>query len=202
MIAWNLATCRWASLLWTSKCIFAMHSLVKNVYWFFAGIRWHSLLLLPLLFLFSWMFILAAISYQLQEYTHRIWVNMVHLSVNLAIRGGSFCSSQIAFLNVKSCQNLVNLGTPFLSSILVQKLPKTKKQSLICWVSHMFSIWKHRYSDGICFGPAYAPQNSTPNISTPNILSFSSLSTPEGSKKCIFYVVNHDYTCIQFKWWT
>ena len=103
MIAWNLATCRWASLLWTSKCIFAMHSLVKNVYWFFAGIRWHSLLLLPLLFLFSWMFILAAISYQLQEYTHRIWVNMVHLSVNLAIRGGSFCSSQIAFLNVKSC---------------------------------------------------------------------------------------------------
>ena len=30
---------------------------------------------------FPWMFIWAAISYQLQEYIHRIWMNMVHLSV-------------------------------------------------------------------------------------------------------------------------
>ena len=35
----------------------------------------------------------------------------------------------------------------------------------------MFSIWEHRYSYGICFGTVYALQNSTPNISTPNILS-------------------------------
>ena len=86
------------------------------------------------------MFISAAISYQLQEYTHRIWINMVHLSVNLAIRGGSFCSSQIAFLNVKSCQNLVNLGTPFLSSILVQKLPKTKKKFNLLGFTHVFDM--------------------------------------------------------------
>ena len=37
----------------------------------------------------------------------------------------------------------------------------------------MFSIWEYRYSDGICFGTVYALQNSTPNISTPNILSCS-----------------------------
>ena len=36
----------------------------------------------------------------------------------------------------------------------------------------MFSIWEYRYSYGICFGTVYALQNSTPNISTPNILSF------------------------------
>ena len=35
----------------------------------------------------------------------------------------------------------------------------------------MFSIWESRYSYGICFGTVYALQNSTPNISTPNILS-------------------------------
>ena len=63
----------------------------------------------------------------------------------------------------------------------------------ICWVSHMFSIWKHRYSYGICFGSVCALQNSTPNISTPNILSFCFLSTPEELKKCIFYVGAHDY---------
>ena len=48
--------------------------------------------------------------------------------------------------------------------------PEPKKCS-ICWVSHMFSIWESRYSYGICFGTVYALQNSTPNISTPNILS-------------------------------
>ena len=31
-------------------------------------------------------------------------------------------------------------------------------------VSHMFSIWEHHYSHGICFGTVYALQNSTPNI--------------------------------------
>ena len=41
-----------------------------------------------------------------------------------------------------------------------------------CWVSHLFSILKNRCSYGICFGSGYALQNSTPNISTPNILSF------------------------------
>ena len=54
--------------------------------------------------------------------------------------------------------------------------PEPKKCS-ICWVSHMFSIWEYRYSYGICFGTVYALQNSTPNISTPNILSFFSVHT-------------------------
>ena len=49
--------------------------------------------------------------------------------------------------------------------------PEPKKCS-ICLVSHMFSLWEYRYSFGICFGTVYALQNSTPNISTPNILSF------------------------------
>ena len=50
-------------------------------YCFFAGICWHSLLFLPCFVLFSWMFIWAAISYQLQECIHRIWMNMVRLSL-------------------------------------------------------------------------------------------------------------------------
>ena len=83
--------------------------------------------------LFSWMFIWAAISYQLQEYIHRIWMHMVHLSrYNDCLKfgnswGGSFCSSQFTFFNVKCSRNLVNLGNPFLSSILIQNLPKTPK---------------------------------------------------------------------------
>ena len=56
----------------------------------------------------------------------------------------------------------------------------------------MLSIWKYRYSYVVCFGLVYALQNSTPNISTPNTLSFF-LSTPEGLKKYILYVVGHDY---------
>ena len=51
-------------------------------------------------------------------------------------------------------------------------------------------------SYGICFGTVYALQNYTPNISTPNILSIFFLSTPEGLKSGIFYVVDHDYIYI------
>ena len=60
------------------------------------------------------------------------------------------------------------------------------------WVSNMFSIWKHRYSHGICFGSVCVFQNSTPHI-----LSFF-LSAPEGLKKCIFYVGDHDYTILTY----
>ena len=73
--------------------------------------------------------------------------------------------------------------------------PEFKKCS-ICWVSHMFSLWEYRYSYGICFGTVYALQNSTTNISTPNILSFFFLSTPVGLKSGIFYVGDHDYIYI------
>ena len=64
-------------------------------------------------------------------------------------------------------------GTPhdWCRRTMKKKYPEPKKCS-ICWVSHMFSIWEYRYSYGICFGTVYALQNSTPNISTPNILSF------------------------------
>ena len=92
----------------------------------------------------------------------------------------------------EAVKKLVNLGNPFLSSILIQNLPKPPKKCPICWASHMFSIWEYRYSYGICFGTVYALQNSTPNISTPDILGFF-LSTPEGLKSAIFYVVDHDY---------
>ena len=54
----------------------------------------------------------------------------------------------------------------------MKKIYPEPKTCSICWVSHMFSIWEYRYSYGICFGTVYALQNSTPNISTPNILSF------------------------------
>ena len=53
--------------------------------------------------------------------------------------------------------------THFFPQSWSKSYPKPKKCP-ICWVSHMFSIWKHRYSYGICFGPVYALQNSTPNI--------------------------------------
>ena len=63
-------------------------------------------------------------------------------------------------------------GTPhdWCRRTMKKNYPEPKKCS-ICWVSHMFSIWEYRYSYGICFGTVYALQNSTPNISTPNILS-------------------------------
>ena len=62
------------------------------------------------------------------------------IALNLAIRGGILLFKSnylLKFLNVKCSQNLVNLGNPFLSSILIQNLPK---KCPICWVSHMFSI--------------------------------------------------------------
>ena len=44
-----------------------------------------------------------------------------------------------------------------------QNVPKTPKHVQSA-VSHMFSIWEHHYSCGICFGTVYALQNSIPNI--------------------------------------
>ena len=69
-------------------------------------------------------------------------------------------------------------GTPhdWCRRTMKKNYPEAKKCS-ICWVSHMFSIWEYRYSYGICFGTVYALRNSTPNISTPNILSFFSVHT-------------------------
>ena len=63
-------------------------------------------------------------------------------------------------------------GTPhdWCRRTMKKNYPEPQKCS-ICWVSHMFSIREYRYSYGICFGTVYALQNSTPNISTPNILS-------------------------------
>ena len=88
-------------------------------------------------------------------------------------------------------------GTPhdWCRRTMKKNYPEFKKCS-ICWVSHMFSLWEYRYSYGICFGTVYALQNSTPNISTPNILSFFFLSTPVGLKSGIFYVGDHDYIYI------
>ena len=79
---------------------------------------------------------------------------------------------------------------------LWKKITQNPKKCSICWVSHMFSIWEYRYSYGICFGTVYALQNSTPNISTPNILSFFFPSTPVGLKLGIFYVGDRDYIYI------
>ena len=107
--------------------------------------------------------------------------------------------------SVVKSQKLVNLGNPCLSTIWIQELLKhsffdgtrncsclfslhfsciTKilhligtKKCPICWVSHLFSIWKHRYSYGICFGSVCALQNFTPNIF---------LLTPVGPKFAIF----------------
>ena len=47
----------------------------------------------------------------------------------------------------------------------------------ICWVSHTFSIWKHRYSYGICFGSVLCTPKFYPKYSK---LCF--LSTPKGLK--------------------
>ena len=49
----------------------------------------------------------------------------------------------------------------------------------------MFSIWEHRYSYGICFSAVYALQNSTPNISTPNILSVHTRRVEIGHILCM-----------------
>ena len=68
----------------------------------FAGIRWHSLLFLPLIFIFSWMFMWAAISNQLQEYIHRIWATSFICQCDDCLKFGNlwgelFFELQIAF---------------------------------------------------------------------------------------------------------
>ena len=72
---------------------------------FFLGFRLYSLLFLPLLFLFSWMFVWAAINYQLQKPIHRIWMNMVHFSMiawNLATCGGALLWTSNCILLIRS----------------------------------------------------------------------------------------------------
>ena len=81
------------------------------------------------------------------------------------------------------------------------KLTRNPKKCPICWVSHMFSIWEHCYSYGICFGAAYALQNSTLNISTQNILSIFFCPHPQGWNRAyskypahVMYV--YTYVCV------
>jgi hypothetical protein len=84
------------------------------------------------------MFVWVAISYQLQKPIHRIWMNMAHLSVialNLATCVGD---------NVQCSQKLFNLGNPFLSRILIQKLLKYsvffERVRLYIYISYFFSL--------------------------------------------------------------
>ena len=89
---------------------------------------------------------------------HHTFVNTM-IALDLATRGG--------MLRMLVVQKLSKSGQ-FAKSISFlnpdPKVTQNQKKCPICWVSHMFSIWKHRYSYGICFGPVYALQNSTPNI--------------------------------------
>ena len=87
MIASNLST-RGGILLLKAHCLKTVHFGkpiflrnpdakvidVLSIYCSFAGARLHSLLYVPLFFLF---FVSVAISYQLQNFIHRIWMNMV-----------------------------------------------------------------------------------------------------------------------------
>ena len=118
-------------------CIILVQKLLT--YCSFAGARWRS-------FLF---FVWVAISYQLQKPIHWIWMNIIHLSIhantmidwNLASRGGEpFVNFKLHSFNVKCSQKLVNLGNPFLSSILIQKLPKTQKMSNLVGFTHVFDM--------------------------------------------------------------
>ena len=63
---------------------------------------------------------------QLQKPIHRIWMNMVHLSMiawNFATCGGGpFVNFKLHSFNTKRNQKLVNSGNLFLSTILIQKL--------------------------------------------------------------------------------
>ena len=64
--------------------------------------------------------------------------------------------------------------------------------------------WPEAGTDGVCFGTVYALQNSTPNISTPNILSFFSVRTRRVeighilcSRSCLYiYIYVYIYICI------
>ena len=85
---------------------------------FFSGIRWHSLLFLPLLFLFSWIFLWAAISYQLQKPIHRIWMSILYVSIGNW--GGPIVNLKLHFFNVKCSKKLINFENPFLSTIQIQ----------------------------------------------------------------------------------
>ena len=94
------------------------------------------------------MFVWVAISYQLQKPIHRTWMNMAHLSVialNLATCVGD---------NVQCSQKLFNLGNPFLSRILIQKLLKYsvffERVCLYIYIYHIF------------FSPFFLPSPNSP----------------------------------------
>ena len=79
---------------------------VIDVLFCFAGVRLYSLLFLSFLLLgcFFW----PAISYQLQKPKHRIWMNMVHVSL-IALKFGQswgepFVNFKLPSFNVKCSQ--------------------------------------------------------------------------------------------------
>ena len=83
---------------------------------FFLGVRLSSVLFLPLPFLFSWMLVWAATTYQLQKPIHRMWINIVHLSM-IALKFGSslrgpFCELQTAFFESKVKSKTGQFGKP------------------------------------------------------------------------------------------
>ena len=88
---------------------------------------------------------------------HHTFVNTM-IALDLATRGG--------MLRMLVVQKLSKSGQFAKSISFLNPDPKvTQNQKNVQSVGfHMFSIWKHRYSYGICFGPVYALQNSTPNI--------------------------------------
>ena len=101
-----------------------------------------------LAFLFPLMLVWAAISYQLQKPIHRIWMNIIHSSMQWLpeiwqlmglMGGGLFVNFKLYSFNVKCSQKRVNLGTPFLFTILIRKLLTYFFSEGIRWHSLLFS---------------------------------------------------------------
>ena len=90
---------------------------IRIPFWCKEGVRLYSLLFLPLLVCFSEMFVLVAISYQLQEYIESGWTWCI-CQYNDCLKFGNswgdpFVNFKLHFLNVKCSQKLVNLENQF-----------------------------------------------------------------------------------------
>ena len=97
------------------------------------------------------------------------------------------------FLRVSENILISSLQLSCLLQIL--QLIEPKKMSNLLGSTHVFHMETSLFL-WYCVGSCCALQNSTPNMSTPNILSCFFPSTPEGLEKCIFYVGGHAFKYI------
>ena len=221
MIAWNLATrggdpfVNFKFHSFNVKCSQKLVNLGPSIlflqvwsksYWHivFCGFRKHSLLFLPLLFFYlGYWFGLPSIISCRNTYIEYGWT-WCSCQYNDCLKFGN--SSRDRFVQVKMpslMSKVVKTWSIWETHVFPQswsksypKLTQNLKHVQFAGFHTCFRYWKHRYFLWYLLWPCLCAPKFYPKYFYPKYYKFLLLSTPEGLKKCIFYVVDHEYIYI------